>query len=234
MTNVHVPLFFLYVLDGLFELLLDMTDPLIVGTVLLQISLLPLFGPFSHHLAQFARILLRLPGSASHELTQSWKDSADYTTVADGGDPSINSFANTDEWSKWARSVETGSPIVTTYTLTPLSDLIADQGKQANFDRAVQEYGAKYNVTAPPADLVNVTMDWCDCYAESIGSSHSCNQQYGQSCHSLRCLKSGYVSTAFELNLITGIVSGSADLAFGAGKSSQTMTCCRPCFTAHN
>jgi len=102
-------------------------------------------------------------GSSSHALTQSWKESADYTTVADGGDPSINSFANSDEWSKWARSVETGSPIVTTYMLTPLSDLIADQGKQANFDRAVQEYGAKYNVTAPAADLVNVTMDWCDC-----------------------------------------------------------------------
>lgn len=171
--------------------------------------------------------------SASNTTSQDWKDNSNIDTVTVGGDPSIDAFskttANGQGWANWVKSVEHGTPVVTTLALEPVWSLVPPGPKQDNVMKAVQTYAA--NVTWPVANLTNIQMSWCDCYGENMQATEQCDQATQDSCKTLGCQKSGYVATTFVLNIQS---SRSPYWGFTEGESDHTVTCCRPCFTAQN
>jgi hypothetical protein len=93
---------------------------------------------------------------------QNWVDAADSSTHTAGGDPAISSFNNASEWTQWAQSVETTSPVLTSVALEPLWSLIpVTDPRHNNLIQAVRVYAS--NASFPLADLVNYQMSWCAC-----------------------------------------------------------------------
>ena len=71
------------------------------------------------------------------------------------GQKNEGSFTSTDEWTRWAKSVETSAPIQTQYRLEELASMVKDAGKAANVRKAVFDYAVAHNATWPAADLVD-------------------------------------------------------------------------------
>ena len=102
-------------------------------------------------------------GSFSHTHDATWTQNANSQTFTEGGDPATKSFNSAAEWTQWAQSVQTTSPIVTSYTLDPIHFLVPDGPKRANVQQAVNAYVTAHNVTFPAADPTTYQMGWCDC-----------------------------------------------------------------------
>ena len=107
-------------------------------------------------------------GSSHKDTSQAWKDGTTSDTYTQGGDPAIRGFNSTDEWTRWAKSVETSAPVQTQYRLEHIASMVKDAGKAANVRRAVSEYALAHNTTWPAADLVNYKMSWCDCHSVKV------------------------------------------------------------------
>ena len=166
-------------------------------------------------------------GHSSNTTDQKWSDSSTRTTFTSGGDPAIKSFNSPDEWTKWARSVETGSPVITAVSLVPLWQLLPTGPKQTNFIKAVRTYAS--NETFPQADLTGFQMSWCECYSESTvdASIESCPTAG----YKKQCQKDGFFIT--ETEQIMGDGGKTIEWCPGASYDPMTKTtCCRPCFTA--
>jgi len=164
-------------------------------------------------------------GSSRKDTSQEWKDGTQSSTYTQGGDPAIRSFESTDEWTRWAKSVETSAPVQTQYRLEELASMVKDAGKAANVRKAVFDYAVAHNATWPAADLVNYQMGWCDCYAtcdgvggDGQGACPAAPWIHG-ACQTIGCSKEGYV----VVGQAHGAPSGRAEMAF---------YCCRPCFKA--
>ena len=177
-------------------------------------------------------------GSSSHTHDATWTQNANSQTSTQGGDPAVKSFNSPEEWDQWARSVETGSPIVTSYTLDPIHMQVPAGPKRANVQRAVAEYAAQNNRTFPAADPASYQMDWCDCQEminDISGAAPDWVVPYerGHMWYSYReCWPGYYIKADY-----TGDDGGKAIVQDGGnrfGKGLIGYVCCRPCFTASN
>jgi len=172
-------------------------------------------------------------GSSTKTHDATWTQNAESVTYTEGGDPAIKGFNSSAEWTQWAKSVETGSPIVTSYTLELIDSLVPDGPKRTNVQQAVAAYAAAHNATFPGADPSQYQMQWCDCYNEDMYEvGWSCPTADDWRCAKLSCRKKGWFMTDFTLNSVKNAANSYAfeqDAAAG-----ETLTCCRPCFTASN
>jgi len=165
-------------------------------------------------------------GSSQKDTSQSWTDGTQSSTYTQGGDPAIRSFASTDEWTRWAKSVETSAPVQTQYRLEELASMIKDAAKAANVRKAVVDYAVAHNATWPAADLVNYQMDWCDCYNEDLHGI-TCNN-HGWPCGRVGCQKGGFVMKDVTVNEVR---TDKHEYSFKPDATNgHTVTCCRPCF----
>lgn len=166
-------------------------------------------------------------GSSTNNTDQQWRDSASSVTYTEGGDPAIKSFNSADEWTEWAKSVDTGSPVVTSVALEPIWTMINDGQRKANVIKAIQAYAS--NASFPHANVTTYVMDWCDCYSEELGDEQPCDKSPDWPCRRLFCQKPGYFPMSYMLN-----EAYNKYWAFERDATSSDMTCCRPCFTAKN
>jgi len=169
-------------------------------------------------------------GSSSHTTDADWQASASSYTTTSGGDPSIRSFNSSDEWSKWAQSVITGSPIITSYALEMINNVVPAGVKRDNVQKAIMAYAAKHNTSFAPASMVNYTMSWCDCYDTTVGQQPEVPAGYTYSacegagwgaCTTYGCHRPGFfpVAQAFSTNPSVWI-------------AEPGYYCCRPCFVS--
>lgn len=172
-------------------------------------------------------------GSSSHTKDEKWGDNSQTSTCTEGGDPAIKSFNSADEWAAWAKSVETGSPVVTSVALEPIWSMIPDGPKKANVIQVVQAYAS--NETFPAADPTSFQMGWCDCYTVIHGDRVGCQDEPDWVCEHVSCAKQGYFVTDLHDAGLKGIGPIYAFANVGSpGEPPQDMACCRPCFTAQN
>eukprot|EP00035_Acanthoeca_spectabilis_P025078 m.456717 g.456717 ORF g.456717 m.456717 type:complete len:408 (+) comp21109_c0_seq1:41-1264(+) len=165
-------------------------------------------------------------GASSNTTDQKWTQNSQSSTHAEGGDPAIKSFSNAEQWTAWAKSVDTSSPVLTSVALEPLWSLFVDGLKRDNMIKAVGVYAA--NETFPTANLSNYRMDWCDCYPSGTGQPpnppgfDACAGTGWGNCATSGCTKAGFfqVGSNFHTDAIW-----TAEPAY---------YCCRPCFTANN
>jgi hypothetical protein len=167
-------------------------------------------------------------GSSSNTANQRWDQSTVSSTETVGGDPAIKSFTNATEWTAWAVSVETTSPVLTSIALEPLWSLMVDVQKQINMKQAVAEYAS--NETFPAAALSNYTMSWCDCYYTAGGSNPQGVSACANSAHANdACKSNGCDKDGFFV-----VSEATWDRQNNYGKQTGDYACCRPCFTAQN
>ena len=173
-------------------------------------------------------------GSSSHTHDATWTQNANSQTFTEGGDPAIKSFNSAVEWTQWAQSVETTSPIVTSYTLDPIHFLVPEGPKRANVQQAVNQYAEAHNTTFPAADPAGYRMGWCDCY--NSGATVSAGPGLFPSTEHQDCNAHDVMDTKCQEGFFTveqqvGLYEDGVDSCYSTG-GAVGVVCCRPCFTA--
>ena len=147
-------------------------------------------------------------------------------------------FKNAAEWTAWAKSVETGSPVVTSYQLQPIARLVRTMypsaAKWFGVNESVYAYAGRNNFTFSPAELVKVQTDWCDCEVVQYGSCDGSlpawpggspwpctSDQYDSGVNAVTCKPGKFLAKKHSPNYHDAF-----DGAF------EEALCCRPCFTA--
>ena len=175
-------------------------------------------------------------GASTNTTDQKWQSGSTSATYAEGGDPSIKSFNSPAEWSAWAKSVETGSPVITSVALQPISAMIPEGPVRANLVKAVAAYAS--NQTYPAANLTNYTMGWCDCeYVVAMQQPDFSPAPHSDTCFTASVVPQTFWSTACPSGKVaTTHFSGGAPQkdSYNNFGSCTEMQCCRPCFTAKN
>eukprot|EP00750_Incisomonas_marina_P029375 INCI7169.5.p1 GENE.INCI7169.5~~INCI7169.5.p1 ORF type:complete len:463 (-),score=64.22 INCI7169.5:195-1583(-) len=166
-------------------------------------------------------------GSNSSQQDSQFTSNSHSETYSIGGDPAVRNFKDADQWNQWALSVETTSPVVTSYNIEMLHFLVNDTARRANVLQAINEYGAAHNVTFRAKDLTTIKMGWCDCYSDepvhvdpSTGGTAACS-------------KDGFIIKGIGVSVIEQH-HGYQIVPDGGWYGHTPITCCRPCFTSSN
>lgn len=161
---------------------------------------------------------------------ENWSASAQSETYTIGGDPAIGSFNSTDEWTRWAKSVETQAPAITQFYPKPVSALVNNTTIKANIDQAIEYYLAENGIPDTPAIPSNYQMGWCDCetlrFRQLLSGDpaifvDTCTHSeiVDQSCPEGKVIVQMQSTTAHD----------QWNSCSGSGQGNG-MRCCRPCF----